>query len=532
MRRIYSLVFALACVWMVLAQDRVVISDPEHWNVNELLPFVGKNVVFDVPMVICNSYSSLTVSPHRTFSPTNQALPGSDEYRSVVSLNGCSEVSLSGVSGYHRTGERIESLEAKVIKSGTQIYLSYVSGQFVGNTRADLMKGPDMSVIDPENERNLLVCTMNLEYYLAYQFDPSSSMGPRDAAQHVKQREKTIKALSTIDADLYGFVEIQCGDSALREITNYMNKALPHRDYKYIPSGTAASGTYTQSCYMYDAKKVEPKGARVDIDAEVANRKKMQIFREKESEETFIFSLNHFKAKSGSGTGLNADQGDGQGLFNQRRVNEAIAVLDRYSILSIQAKDSDMLVMGDLNAYAMEDPIMTFVRRGAMTDLHRYFHADSSYSYTFRGQAGYLDHALCTPTMLPQITGMAAFHINSDEDDRYTYDGSWNDGSMFRCSDHDPVVVGLRLNKALRPSSEIQINAMSVLEDRSDIVIKNAKFTNTPAYYAIYTISGLLVSQGEIDSNAQIVPRPSMAGMYILMVYANGSVSEHKVLIK
>lgn len=507
----------------------VSISNPDTWTVNELAGYIGQTVIFDVPMVVCNNYGSLTIAPKRVMAPTNQAIPGSDAYKSIVALNSSNTMTLSGVGGYHRDGEKIHNLTAKV-NSKTQ--LDFISGTFLGNTRADLAGGPDLSIIDPNNERNVLVCAMNLEYYLAYQFDPTSGMGPRDWESHKKQRTKTIAALSTINADIYGLVEIQQGDSALKEIVRLLNNQLPHRTYRYVASGTSASGSFTQSAYIYDSRRIETKGTRIDIQAEVANRKKMQIFREIESGETFIYSLNHFKAKSGSGSGLNADQGDGQGSFNYRRVKEAEAVLSQYRTLAIQAKDSDMLIMGDLNAYGKEDPIMTFVEKGFMTDLHTYFHADSSYSYTFHGQAGYLDHALVSTTLLPQVTGMMAYHINSDEDDRYTYDGSWSDNTMFRSSDHDPVIVGLKLDKSTRMGLDVIINTIEIINNNEDIIIKNAQRLESPAYYALITPTGTIVQSGTIDSNAEIVPRPTLSGVYILMIYANGTTYQKKVIVK
>ena len=148
----------------------------------------------------------------------------------------------------------------------------------------------------------------------------------------------------------------------------------------------------------------------------VKQRKKTQAFQEISTGEVFLFSVNHFKAKSGRGSGDNADQGDGQGTYNGDRKREAQSLLEYYTKDCAFYKDNDLLIMGDLNAYAMEDPI-TILREGGMIDLHRTFHADSSYTYVYRGYAGYLDHALCNPTMLPQITGMVAYHINSDESD-------------------------------------------------------------------------------------------------------------------
>ena len=85
------------------------------------------------------------------------------------------------------------------------------------------------------------------------------------------------------------------------------------------------------------------------------------------------------------------------------------------------------------------------------TNLIAHFQGTYAYSYTFDGQAGYLDHALASASLLSQVTGAADWHINSDEPDVLDYDTSFKppaqdalyEANAYRTSDHDPVVVGL-----------------------------------------------------------------------------------------
>src|SRR4030095_7460075 len=85
------------------------------------------------------------------------------------------------------------------------------------------------------------------------------------------------------------------------------------------------------------------------------------------------------------------------------------------------------------------------------TNLIAHFQGPHAYSYTFDGQAGYLDHALANTSMLGQVTGAADWHINSDEPDVLDYDTTFKppeqealwEPNAYRTSDHDPVVVGL-----------------------------------------------------------------------------------------
>ena len=113
----------------------------------------------------------------------------------------------------------------------------------------------------------------------------------------------------------------------------------------------------------------------------------------------------------------------------------------------------DFLIIGLLNAYAMEDPI-TLIEGAGYTDLvERYVGADA-YSYVLFGQAGYLGHALANSALAPQVTGVTIWHINADEPRALDYNEEYNSAGQldslysedaYRSSDHGPVIVGLEL---------------------------------------------------------------------------------------
>lgn len=504
---------------VIYAQQSVHINTPETWVKTDLNSYVGQTVSFTNRWYVCSNYGGkYTISPRRIYSPTNQVLPGSSEYSSTLSLNYNGTIQITGISDYHRTGEILHNLTVKVNNGSLQ----FISGDWIGNSRADMEKGYDSLSIDYKGKHDVLVCAMNLEYYLVESF--GTGYGPDDASDHAKQRAKVSKALAKINADLYGLVEIEQGQSALREIAQDLTRNTG-RPFAFVNDGGSANGSYTKAGYVYCSDVIEPKGTLRVNNTGVRNRKYMQLFEHKQSGERFIYSINHFKAKSGSGSGGDADQGDGQGSYNAARVKEAASVLTQYRNNRTLYQENDILIMGDLNAYGKEDPIRLLVDSG-MTDLHRYFHADSSYSYTYRNEAGYLDHALCNSTLLPQVTGMVAYHINSDELDQYTYDKS-NDQTMFRSSDHDPVLVGLKLS-AVSTLTPV-INTMDVLLNRSNICIKNA----AGGYVRIYSINGNLIAQKKIDSDLFTVQTGTLpCGMYIIHLFHNQQLKRVKMLVQ
>lgn len=522
--RFSLLLLAFFAVGILSAQVHITVSDPQTWTAKELVPYANQTVIFDVPMVVCSNNNGITVSTRRLFTPTNQVLPKTKDatsYNAIVSLNSQSEVKLVGApiakgDAYYRCGEKIYNLTATVNGDGTS--LTWISGDWQGNGRADLEKADirQMVGIDSDCPECLVACTYNIENY-----DGSST----------NKRTKIGLALKIIDADIYGFVEMKT-DKGRTAIIQDLNALFPSRNYTMCKEKVGQGDAQTVA-YAYDSKKIRHLGDIQYNDLRTSNRKKLACFEQISTGERFIFSVNHFKAKLSGGTGGNADLGDGQSYWNADRVEEAQSVIDKYRRWSSEISEKDVLIMGDLNANGKEDPIMV-LRDNGMIDLHREFHADSSYSYSYSDKqynyqqlAGYLDHALCNTTMRPQITGMAAFHINSDE-------RSNSDATMFRGSDHDPVVVGLKLDGSLVYDPKPRINTEDILFGESkQLIIRNALKDGQSSFYGIYDISGHpIVSATRIESSAQAVDLPTAPGIYILYVYYDGNVYPYKMIVR
>ncbi len=527
----FTLMAMIVMCSSLFAQVHISIADPGTWSVEALRPYLGQTVVFDMPMVVCaNANGNYTVSPWRRFQPESRGIAGSEEFNETVRVNNSCMFSLANVSGYHRCGEKIINLTAKVDNS-SPAKLTFQSGTWSGNKRADLEAGlPDLG------DYRLLVCGFNLEnYYMTL-----NEMGARTEEERQRQRAKVRKALKTINADIFGLVELQQGNEAITEIVNDLNNALPERNYDFFHDSEAS--TYQKVDFVYDKNKVEAINTPVETEVETQNRKKMICFREKETGEKFIYSINHFKAMTSGG--------------EERRVNEAKAVIKLYNSYRKNGniREKDVLFMGDLNCYAFTEPIKVFTNNG-LIDLHRAFHADSSYSYMFGGLASYIDHAICSETMYRQVTGMAAYHINSDEDDRYTYDKS-SDRTMFRCSDHDPVLVGLKLDSTLSLSFEPYVANAALNTDSMAFYYVYTSATEDPlVYFDIYSINGMpicpptkIIYEGDIfekhskyytfsttnpnlpDELKRFMPLPP--GLYVLHFYYKGNITSHKLIVR
>ena len=145
--------------------------------------------------------------------------------------------------------------------------------------------------------------------------------------------------------------------------------------------------------------------------------------------------------------------GDGQGNCNLTRTNAAAALLPTGpQVDPTSSGDSDVLILGDLNAYVAEDPLTTLKAADFISLLETTSGAEA-YSFVFDGQSGALDHALASPSLAPQVVETIEWHINADEPRVLDYNLDFGrDPSLFdaaapyRSSDHDPIIVGIDLS--------------------------------------------------------------------------------------
>jgi hypothetical protein len=127
--------------------------------------------------------------------------------------------------------------------------------------------------------------------------------------------------------------------------------------------------------------------------------------------------------------------------------------------------DADFLIIGDLNAYAKEDPIDALKAGGYDDMVSDYVVGEDAYSYVFDGQLGYLDHALAMTNseMAGEVSGVTIWHINADEPNLIDYDTSYKEPAQdaiyapdaFRSSDHDPVLIGLDVCPEVDPVVQV-----------------------------------------------------------------------------
>ncbi len=343
----------------------------------------------------------------------------------------------------------------------------------------------------PDVGGRLQVASFNvLNYFTTLDLSSSSvtaiglePRGANSAAELTRQTEKLVTAIQALDADILGLLEMEndflagSPGNAVEQLVNELN--MHGGTYSYVYPGTQFQGgdaIAVAYIYNYQTVQIAP-GTTVERldDSDLsglglaallsqssvgavfngANTSRAALavtWEERGTGETFTTALNHFKSKSGTGTGADADALDGQGNWNNQRLLAATAVDAWMDTNPTGSGDSDVLILGDLNAYFREDPIRYLEDQGYENLQLR---NEGAYSYTFDGQIGALDQMLANKALAAQVSGVADWHINSDEADALDYnldfgrDAAIFDGTVpFRVSDHDPVLIGLNLSGA------------------------------------------------------------------------------------
>ena len=288
-------------------------------------------------------------------------------------------------------------------------------------------------------------------------FTTLGERGATDPELFQIQKSKIVAAINQLDADIVGLQEIensvafgQPADTATADLVAGLNAALGSEVWAYVPTptpltdGTVPTDQITNAI-IYKTAAATPVGASsTQLDETVWDIAREPIAQTFDVDGQIVSVIaNHFKSKSPGeeNEGL-PEPADGQGFWNAERVEEAEALVDFVGTVQDASGSDDVLLLGDFNAYAEEDPIDVFVEAGYVDLVPE--RAPGEYTYTFNGELGSLDHVIATPSLAERVTGVGVWSINSPEwSDREYRFGAAEAGTIYRSSDHDPIKVGL-----------------------------------------------------------------------------------------
>ena len=431
MCRVRVLIILLALVSRAVAIEKVEFpaSFEAGWE-----QYVGKMVQITTPLYVCgNYYDSLILATERLYVPEEKAVGLADgdstQYWAIKKSNREKIISLScNIRNYEvRTGAVVKNLQARVVAPGKLV--TGATPKFINNK-------PEPKPKMPKN--GLLVCAANIQNY----FYDLGGYAQRKTTkkQQAMQTLKICKAFKQIDADIYALCEIQKGDSAAQMLVDAMNKIAKKERYAYVSHGWSNSDMI--SCgYIYRMDKVRPYGdlqyAYKDTTSHYRYRLMACGFEEVSSGEKFVLNINHLRSKRGTGAESNEKR--------MANVDSLLVMLDKIEQEQLFG-DSDVLLVGDYNAYTQEEPIQTLVRAGYADMVMR--DASMGYSYVYHSEAGYLDRVFASESMAKQVKQVAVYHLNAD----YFYSRGFKrglDDTMFRYADHDPILIRVELSAAL-----------------------------------------------------------------------------------
>ncbi|MCC5881003.1 MAG: ExeM/NucH family extracellular endonuclease [Idiomarina sp.] len=436
-------------------------------------------------------FGEIYVSSERLFQPTQVVAPGepsralqaaNDRDRLIIdnAKTGANRLPLlTGADGMNELSASNPIRAGYTVNAGFQGLMGFSFGEY----RVRALTDPEFDTStnpreDAERRRGQVrIASFNVENLFTTLQGSGSSCGPNNLScrgagsfsELERQLAKLVSAIGETDADVVALVEVEndADDSTLATLVSALNDAYPRDNWAYIATGWLGTDAI-KNAYIYRPRRVSPIGDIAVLDSSVdpgfdTSRQRPALAQSFETNSGGRFTaVNvHLRAKASCpSSGANADQGDGQGCWNEWRTLSAAALARWIETDPTNAGTVNHLLLGDFNAYAMEDPMTTLYDAGYLNLAIEDNNGEPDvYSYTFFGQAGSLDHALASPSLAAQVLNASYWQINSDEIPAFNYtEGSLPGGfldkpasfyqpDVFRSSDHDPLIIDMNVRR-------------------------------------------------------------------------------------
>ena len=507
-------------------------------DVADLEAYEGMLVSLEQPLMVTNNYGlgrygEVGLATERLYQGTQIALPGdaantieAENLKKQILLDdGSTKQNLDPVS-YPNAG-----LDAyNTLRLGDTVNaITGVMGYSFDRYRIHPTLQPSFVATNPRTEApelhtdaDLRIASFNVLNYFNGDGQGAgfpTSRGASSEAELIRQEAKIVSAIVAIDADVIGLMEIENdgfgANSAIASLVNALNNEDSHNEYAFVDFNVDKIGTdEITTALIYRANKVVQYGTAAittQYPFDYSNRAPIaQSFKSIDSEEVFTVAVAHLKSKGscGSADGNNADLGDGQACWNEIRVVGANAFADWLDNKPTGIEDDDIILVGDMNAYAMEDPIRAFADKGYKNVVAELDGDTKGYSYSFSGRIGSLDHAVASESLLAKVVAAKYWHINADEPISLDYNVEFQSDSQvaslyadnaYRASDHDPVIIDIQSTPAAEPIPEPQAPELDPeqnfnISENSPIgtVIGQLRFSDADAQYT--PVVGFIVS--------------------------------------
>lgn len=432
-------------------------APPADWRVHE-----GQRIRIAAPLVVSGNHrlarnGEVVLSfDGRLFAPTEVAAPGPDAIALAADNRRRSLVLALGedaqvAAADWRAGGIVDGAEG-ILRLGE-------SGARLEVTAPPALR-PAPRPAPPPRAGELRLASLNLENL--FNGDGAgggfpTERGARTPGEYVAQQARLVAALAALEADIVAVLEVENDGYDARSSIAQLVAALDPAGarWRFVDAGTGPGSDPIRVGLLYRSDRVHPVGAPATLAdgpfATLSRAPLAQAFRAGDGP-AFVVVANHFKSKGcRDASAGDADQGDGQSCWNPTRRASGALLRDWLSGDPTGSGSTLVAVLGDLNAYAMEEPVRDFIAAGWQDAFAASSHAAPAsppYTYVYDAQAGRLDHALLSPALAARLQAASAWHSNADEASNVAHqagNGGDQAAKPWRSSDHDPVVVDLRL---------------------------------------------------------------------------------------
>lgn len=340
-------------------------------------------------------------------------------------VNGTSTERLTGVMAHDQRGKRLTI-------------------QSVSDFSAAQINQP--AATPPETLR---IVGMNLHNYFNGDGNGLGFPTPRGAKTiqaFQQQRSRIGAAIGVLDPHVIAVMELENDGfgphSAAQDLIQLANGAShgPWAVTRPLDDNTGTDQIAVGIFYRSDRLKAIGPAQTLEGDAFRRSRQpQAQLFQQLPGGEKLLIVINHLKSKgSCPESGVNANQNDGQGCWNDMRRVAAEKMSAWAKQLAASRGTENILILGDMNAYRNEDPIGS-IRDAGFTELME-TNPLPTYSFVYAGQRGTLDYAFASDALLGEVQKAYIWNVNAAFPAKVALPQPW-----LGFSDHDPVVVELRL---------------------------------------------------------------------------------------
>lgn len=421
-------------------------------DLDQLEALEGMSLALNQSLVVSNSRDArdglLTVSLNGMLpAPTEVSRPGPDA-REQLARNRRSSMNIRVPDGEHQdiaVGTTVMGVGGVLGHDGRALRLIQTAPLNTVPVR--------IFRIDPPKGKDLRVLGLNLHNYFNGDGQGGGFPTPRGAQtakEFAQQRQRLAATIEFIQPHVVAVMELENDGfkpgSAARDLIRDLEQATGQSWRVVAPQHGRIGEDQITVGIFYRADQVSQAGQPSFLNGPAFNRLSRQpmaqLFTHTASGESFVVVVNHLKSKgSCPEEGRNTNLRDGQGCWNQARTEAAEAMSRWARALADRTAAGRVLILGDMNAYRMEDPITAIIESG-YKDLTAPAALQPSFSYVYSGEAGTLDYAFASTALMPFVQSARILHINSPYADDVELPLPF-----MRSSDHDPVVVDLRFLK-------------------------------------------------------------------------------------